>query len=240
LAYPVFLFMVKYEQKIGIKSLAPADRPREKLILNGRRHLSDAELIAILISSGNKTETSVEVSQRILLNYGNDLDLLAKASFQELILFKGIGEAKALSIIAALELGRRRKEKPHEEFPQIHSSNDAFDLLRPVLADLDHEEFWMLILNKANFVICKHMISKGGQASTTVDPKIIFEKAIAMKAAYLILAHNHPSGNCKPSKEDIEVTRKLVEAGLLLDTPVLDHLIITNKKFYSMADEEII
>jgi len=240
LAYPVFLFMVKYEQNLGIKSLALAERPREKLILNGRRHLSDAELIAILIRSGHRTETSVEVGQRILCSYNNDLDVLGRVSVQDLTMFKGIGEAKALSIIAALELGRRRRDKPYEESPQIHSSSDVFDLLRPTLADLDHEEFWMLILNKANFVICKHMVSKGGQASTSVDPKIIFEKAITHKAAYIILAHNHPSGNCQPSKEDIAVTKKLVEAGMLMDTPILDHLIITNTQFYSMADQEII
>ncbi|KIO78528.1 hypothetical protein TH53_03200 [Pedobacter lusitanus] len=232
--------MVKYEQKLGIKSLALADRPREKLMFNDRRHLSDAELIAILIRSGNKTETCVEVGQRILLNYNHDLDILGRTSVQDLTLFKGIGEAKAISIIAALELGRRRRELAPVKLTQIHSSIDAFDLLRPMLADLDHEELWMLILNKANCVIGKHMISTGGQASTTVDPKIIFEKAITMKAAYIILAHNHPSGNCQPSREDIAVTKKLVEAGMLLDTPILDHLIITNTKFCSMADQEII
>jgi DNA repair protein RadC len=240
LAYPVFLFMVKYEQNLNIKSLTLAERPREKLILKGRRHLSNAELIAILIGSGHRTETSVQVGQRILCNYNNDLDVLGRTSVEDLTMFKGIGEAKALSIIAALELGRRRREQAPAKLQQIHSSNDAFDLLRPTLADLDHEEFWMLILNKANFVTCTHMISKGGQASTTVDPKIIFEKAIKMKAAYIILAHNHPSGNCQPSKEDIVVTKKLVEAGMLMDTPILDHLIITNTQFYSMADQEII
>lgn len=240
MAYPVFLFMVKYEQNLNIKSLKLAERPREKLILNGRRHLSNAELIAILIGSGHRTETAVEVGQRILYNYNNDLDVLGRTSVEDLTMFKGIGEAKALSIIAALELGRRRREQAPVKLEQIHSSVDAFNLLRPMLADLDHEEFWMLILNKGNFVTCTHMISKGGQASTAVDPKIIFEKAIKMKAAYIILAHNHPSGNCQPSKEDIAVTKKLVEAGMLMDTPILDHLIITNTQFYSMADQEII
>lgn len=240
MAYPVFLFMLKNEQKPGIKSLSPFDRPREKLLLNGRRDLSDAELIAILIGSGSKNETSVVLGQRILASYNHDLDKVGRVSVSDLTSFKGIGIAKALSIVAALELGRRRKDRPHEVLPRITSSRDVFDLLHPILSDLDHEEFWMLILNRANLLICKYMISKGGQASTVVDPKIIFGKAMEMKAAYIILAHNHPSGNCQPSKEDIIVTQKLVQAGMLLDLNVLDHLIITNTAFCSLVDEGII
>ncbi|HMI05700.1 MAG TPA: DNA repair protein RadC [Pedobacter sp.] len=232
--------MMPYQQKLNIKLWAEADRPREKLMLNGRRHLTDAELIAILIASGNKEETAVDLSKRILVTYNNDLDALGRVSVQDLSKFKGIGEAKAIAIVSALELGRRRREVTGKDTIKVVTSRDAFEVLLPVFADLNHEEFWILMLNRANFVIGRYLISKGGQAGTIADPKIIFKTALEHNAAHIILAHNHPSGNPKPSDQDIRITKKMVEAGKMLDLYVLDHLIITNKLFYSFGDEGLI
>lgn len=232
---------MSYESvNIGIKSWKEEDRPREKLMLQGRRNLSDAELIAILIGSGSKNESAVELSKRILSVYQNDLDELGKLSVQELSKFKGIGEAKAVSIIAALELGRRRKEQRITEKPKIGHSRDAFDLLQSYFSDLAHEEFWVILLNRANRVLSKHLISKGGQSGTIADPKIIFNIALLNRAAAMMLAHNHPSGNPKPSDADKELTQKLVAGAKLLDMQVLDHLILTDKSYFSFADEGIL
>jgi len=219
---------------------AEADRPREKLMLNGRRQLTDAELVAILIGSGSRTETAVDLSKRMLTAYQNDLDAFGKASIKELSKFKGIGEAKAIAIVAALELGRRRKETARAEVVKVGSSHDAFQHLHADFADLNHEEFWMLLLNRANHVKSKHLVSKGGQSGTVADPKIIFKTALEHQAAYIILAHNHPSGNLKPSAEDIKLTKKLVEAGKLLDLLVVDHLILADHSYYSFCDEGLI
>ena len=227
-------------RNIGIKAWKEEDRPREKLQLQGRRSLSDAELIAILIGSGSRSESAVELSKRILTSCNNDLNRLGKLSMQELSAFKGIGEAKAISIIAALELGRRRKEQSPEEKPRILCSRDAFQLLQPYFADLEHEEFWVILLNRANRPISKQLISKGGQAGTIADPKIIFNMALMHHAAALMLAHNHPSGNLKPSTADIELTRKLVAGAKLLDLQVLDHLILGDRGFFSFADEGLL
>lgn len=216
---------------------AEADRPREKLLLQGRRQLTDAEIIAILIGSGSRSESAVDLSKRILAAYKNDLDVLGKASVSDLSKFKGIGEAKAISIVAALELGRRRKEIPSPELFRIGSSMDSYNTLYPIFADLNHEEFWVLFLNRGNFVMGKHQISKGGQSGTIADPKIIFKLALEESAAYIVLAHNHPSGNLKPSAEDIALTKKYVESGRSLDLPVVDHLILANKRYLSFADE---
>jgi DNA repair protein RadC len=232
--------MESYEQKINIKAWAEADRPREKLILHGRRHLSDAELIAILIGSGSRNESAVDLSKRILSFYQNDLDALGKVSIADLSKFKGIGEAKAVTIVAALELGRRRKETAAVPILKVGSSIDAFQHLWPDFADLNHEEFWIVLLNRANHIKSKHLISKGGQSGTVADPKIIFKTALEQNAAYIILAHNHPSGNLKPSTEDIRLTKKLVEAGKMMDLPVVDHLIMTDKAYYSFCDEGLI
>lgn len=232
--------MRAYEHKVTIKSWAEEDRPREKLLLQGRRSLTDAELIAILIGSGNRNETAVELSRRILRDHQNDLDKLGKLTVVDLSRFKGIGEAKAISIIAALELGRRRKEAEVPVRYQIGNSSDVYKILLPVFADLDHEEFWILLLNRGNKVTARHLISKGGQAGTVADPKIIFNTALQHRAASIILAHNHPSGNLKPSTADIALTNKLVSAGQLLDLAVLDHLIIADKGYYSFADEGMI
>nr|WP_294874453.1 DNA repair protein RadC [uncultured Pedobacter sp.] len=232
--------MKPYQPKLGIKLWAEADRPREKLLLNGRRHLTDAELIAILIGSGNRNESAVDLSKRILAEYGNDLDALGKVSVKSLSKFKGIGEAKAIAIVAALELGRRRKDTGATEVVNIVSSKDAFEVMMPVFADLNHEEFWILILNTANRVIGKQIISKGGLAGTVADPKIIFKTAIEHNAAFIILAHNHPSGNLKPSSQDLQLTKKLVEGGKMLDLQVVDHLIFTDKGYYSFGDHGLI
>ena len=229
--------MEKYDSKISIKSWAEEDRPREKLLVQGRRVLSDAELIAILIGSGSANESAVDLSKRILLHYASDLNLLGKGSVNDLSKFKGIGEAKAISIIAALELGRRRKETEHKEAEKIGSSIDIFHLMHRYFADLNHEEFWIVLLNRANKVLSRHLISKGGQAGTVADPKIIFQTALENHAASIILAHNHPSGNLKPSQADIDLTKKLRNAGTLLDIAIPDHLIFTDTKYFSFADE---
>lgn len=229
--------MDNYDQKLGIKTWAEADRPREKLLLQGRRQLTDAELIAILIGSGSRNETAVDLSKRILGFYQNNLAKVAKLGVKDLSKFKGIGEAKAISIVAALELGRRRKETEKEGPLKITSSKDAYEILKAELSDLPHEEFWVLILNRANFVTSKHLISKGGQSGTVADPKVIFKVAIENNAANIVLAHNHPSGNLRASSADINLTKKLVQSGLLLEIPIYDHLIITDHSYLSLADE---
>ena len=229
-----------YNKNLNIKAWAEEDRPREKLTLKGKNTLSDAELIAILIGSGNRHETAVELSKKILLYVNNDLNKLGKLTIAELMQFNGIGEAKAISIIAALELGRRRKESKLEKRLAIKSSNDAYNIIADVLSDLPHEEFWVIYLNKKNELVKKLNISKGGIDGTIADTKIIFKHAIEQLASAIILCHNHPSGNLKPSQADIKLTKKLKETGLMLDTPVLDHLIIGEKDYFSFADEGII
>jgi DNA repair protein RadC len=240
MAYPVFLFMVKRKQKHSIKGFAVNDQPREKLIQEGRRSLSDAELIAILIGSGSAGESVVALSRRILSEYGHSLTELGRASLEELKNFHGIGDAKAVIITAALEIGRRRKEETDQKKPVITCAKEAFEMMHPALADLNHEEFWIMMLNSANGVIGKAMISKGGRAGTIADPKVIFKTALERNAAYLILFHNHPSGNLKPSDEDIRITKKLIEAGKTLDLYVLDHLIVAGDSYLSLADQSLI
>jgi DNA repair protein RadC len=226
--------------KITIKLWAEEDRPREKLLSLGRRSLTDAELIAILIGSGSRSETAVELSKRILHAFENDLDKLGRLSVNELSKFKGIGEAKAISIISAMELGRRRRETEIRKVTQISCSKDIYLLLSRYFADLNHEEFWIVLLNRANKVLSQHLISKGGQAGTVADPKVIYQAALEHNAASIILAHNHPSGSLKPSQADINLTRKLKEAGQLLDISVLDHLIFTDSSYLSFADEGLL
>ena len=232
--------METYKDKITIKAWAEEDRPREKLLTLGRRSLTDAELIAILIGSGSRQETAVELSKRILHSFDNDLDKLGKLSVKELSKFKGIGEAKAISIISAMELGRRRRETEVAKVSQITCSKDIFNLLNRYFADLNHEEFWIILLNRANNVLSQHLISKGGQAGTLADPKIIFQAALENHAASIILAHNHPSGNLKPSQADINLTKKLRDGASLLDIALLDHVIFTNTSYFSFADEEML
>lgn len=229
--------MNQYETKLNIKSWAEEDRPREKLSAQGRRALSDAELIAILIGSGSRTETAVELSKRILHHYDNDLNRLGKASISELSKFKGIGEAKAISIIAALELGRRRDDTEVKVLDEITCSKDAYNLMRRHLMDLNHEEFWIVLTNQSNKVIAKELISKGGLAGTVADPKMIFSIALQHNAANLFMVHNHPSGSKKPSQQDIHLTKQIAAAGKLLDIRVPDHLIIVNDGYFSFGDE---
>lgn len=230
----------KNKEESGIKGWAVADRPREKLLNIGRRNVTDAELLAMLIHSGNDKENAVELSKKILKSKENNLTMLSRLGVKDLCKFKGIGKAKALTIIAALELGRRRKEEITQRKKKFSSSRDAYSALKPMLADLPHEEFWMLLLNQANHQIGIHFISKGGMSGTLVDPKVIFKLALEENAAAIIFAHNHPSGNLEPSTADIDVTQKLIKAAEWLDIRVLDHLIITENAFLSFADEGII
>lgn len=229
-----------YSEKLNIKAWAEEDRPREKLLSKGRSALSDAELIAILIGSGNRNETAVELSKKILKSIDNDLNKLGKLSVKELMQFNGIGEAKAISIVAALELGRRRKNTDNQLKKTIKSSKDVFEEVIGVMSDLPHEEFWVLFLDRRNAVIKKSNISKGGVSGTVADAKIIFKEAMQLLASAVILCHNHPSGNLKPSDADIQLTKKMKEIGYLVDVPVLDHLIITDKSYFSFGDEGLI
>lgn len=232
--------MKPYENKISIKSWAEEDRPREKLSTQGRRALTDAELIAILIGSGSRTESAVELSKRILHHYDNDLNKLAKASIGELSNFRGIGEAKAISIIAALEIGRRRNDIEVKAIETIMSSRDGYNLMRRHLVDLNHEEFWIILLGRSSRILGKELISKGGLSGTVADPKIIFHIALQHQASALILVHNHPSGNLKPSHQDIILTKNISAAGKMLEINVFDHLIITDNGYFSFGDEGLL
>lgn len=226
------------EQKhISIKNWSEDDKPREKLATKGKSALSNAELIAILIGSGSRNESAVSLSKRILQRADNNLNELGKMSLDELMKFKGIGEAKAITITAALELGRRRQLSDIKDKPQIRSSRDAYDAIAPLVMDLQHEEFWILMLNRANKVVKRVKISLGGVAGTVVDAKIIFKKALELPASALVLCHNHPSGNLRPSGADIEITKKIKAAGELLDINILDHLIVSEMGYFSFADE---
>lgn len=227
------------EKTLGIKSWSPEDRPREKLILKGRSSLSDAELIAILLGSGTTTMSAVDLAKRILLCADNNINRLAQLTVKDLIKIKGVGEAKAISIIAALELGRRRKSSDVDK-PIITSSKHAYDLLKSDLTDIPHEEFWIILLNRGNRVIKKQQISSGGVSGTVADPKIIFKFALDELACGIILSHNHPSGNLNASVADHDLTRKLKEGARLLDIQILDHLIIAGNRYFSFADEGLL
>jgi DNA repair protein RadC len=224
-------------KKLHIKAWAEEDRPREKMMQKGRAALTDAELIAILLGSGSTNETAVELAQRILLHVSNDLNKLAQLTLNDLKKFKGIGEAKAVTIAAALELGRRRKDTVSEPLPIIKSSRMAYELMKPELLDLPVEQFWLILLSRSSRLIKKMKISEGGLSGTVVDPRLIFKEAIEALASSIILVHNHPSGNLNPSEADLSLTKKLVAAGRLLDILVNDHLIFTNNGYYSFADE---
>lgn len=213
------------------------DKPREKLMLKGRSALSDAELIAILIGSGSRNESAVDLSKKILSSVDNNLNALGKLSLSQLTKFKGIGEAKAISIIAALELGRRRREEDIIELKKISSSKTVFQIMHPLIGELAHEEFWIVYLNNSNKVLSKSQLSKGGMTGTVVDTRMVFRTAIEIGATALILCHNHPSGTLIPSDADKQITKKLKSAGDNLDVKVLDHLIITERSYFSFADE---
>ncbi|NEV94767.1 JAB domain-containing protein [Psychroflexus sp. YR1-1] len=228
------------QKSLSIKQWSVDDRPREKLIHKGKSSLSDAELLAILIGSGNRDESAVELCKRVLHTSEHSLHKLAKFNLKQLQEFKGIGEAKAISILAALELGSRRGAEPLGELTKITSSKDVFRMMHPFIGDLDHEQFWVLMLNNSNKVIYKLPLSKGGITATMVDTRLVFKSALAQGATALILTHNHPSGALKPSQADIDITKKIKNAGELLDIKVLDHIIVTEKTYFSFADESLL
>ncbi|MGA8853402.1 MAG: DNA repair protein RadC [Christiangramia sp.] len=222
---------------LSIKKWAEDDRPREKLLQKGRLSLSDSELVAILLGSGSKNESAVELAKRILSSTRNNLNELGKLSVNQLCKFKGIGPAKAVTIAAALELGRRRRLEEALEQKKITSSNSVYEIMQPIIGELQHEEFWILYLNNSNKVIEQFQISKGGITGTLVDVRITLKKALELGAVSLILAHNHPSGNLKASEADRQLTHKLKTAAESLDIKVLDHIIVTEKSYLSFADE---
>lgn len=226
-------------QTFSIKYWAEDDQPREKLMLKGKAALSDAELIAILIGSGSRNESAVELSKRILASTGNNLNALGKMSLKQLMEFKGIGEAKAITIAAAMELGRRRREEEGVELKKITSSQAVFDIMQPIVGELPHEEFWVIYLNNSNKVIYKSQLSKGGITGTVVDVRIVFKTALEQNAVAIILCHNHPSGVLLASEQDKQITRQLKQAGQTMSINVLDHVIVTEKGYLSFVDEGI-
>lgn len=232
--------MFTTEEKLSIKCWAEDDRPREKLMNLGKNALSDAELLAILIGSGSREESALDISRRMLNTFGNNLHELARAGLPDLRKFKGIGDAKAIIIAAAMELGRRRSQAPEIKKEKISCSRDLFEYIRPRFADLPHEEFRVVYLNRGNVIVKEDLISKGGISGTVVDARIVFRSAIDCLATSIVLCHNHPSGNLKPSDADITLTKKLREAGKMLEVQVLDHLILAGNSYFSFADEGLL
>ena len=228
------------KNSFSIKHWSEDDRPREKLLNKGRAALSDAELVAILIGSGSKNESAVELCKRILASVDNNLNELGKLSIQQLMAFKGIGEAKAITIAAALELGRRRRVEEALEKKKITSSTSVFELMQPLIGELQHEEFWIVYLNNSNKVIQKQQLSKGGITGTLVDVRLVLKQALELNATGIILVHNHPSGTLKPSEADKQLTKKLKIAAESMDMKVLDHVIVTEKAYFSFADEALL
>ncbi|MCB0397073.1 MAG: DNA repair protein RadC [Flavobacteriales bacterium] len=224
----------------SIRHWSRQDRPREKMFDMGAASLTDSELLAILLRSGYKDGSAVDLARKLMEAADHKLSRLSTMGVKELKQFKGMGEAKALTVMAAMELGRRRRLAGYEEFPAISGSSDAFDLIAPVLEDLSHEEFWVLFLNRANRMIAKASVSRGGVSGTVADPKIIFKLALEHLACGVILCHNHPSGNVKPSNADKILTEKLKAAGHFLEIQVLDHLIIGGHAYFSFADEGLL
>ena len=232
--------MSENSNSFSIKNWSQDDQPREKLRDKGKSALSDAELVAILIGSGSREESAVDLCKRILASVDHNLNALGKLSIKQLMEFKGIGEAKAITIAAAMELGRRRRIEDVVQLDKITSSRSVFDVMQPVLGELPHEEFWILYLNNSNKVIQKNQLSKGGITGTLVDVRLVLKSALEVGATSLILCHNHPSGTLKPSQADKDITMKLKTAAQSLDIKVLDHLIITEKAYFSFADEDIL
>lgn len=225
---------------LSIKKWSQDDQPREKLRDKGKAALSDAELVAIIIGSGSRDESALDLCKRILASADNNLNQLGKLSLKQLMDFKGIGEAKAISIAAAMELGRRRRGEDALQRKKITSSQSVFELMQPIIGELPHEEFWIIYLNNANKVIQKQQLSKGGITGTLVDVRLVLKNALEFGAVGLILAHNHPSGTLKPSEADKQITQKLKKAGESLDIKVLDHLIVTEKAYFSFADDNLL
>lgn len=232
--------MSEKPSSFSIKNWSQDDQPREKLRDKGKSVLSDAELVAILIGSGNREESAVSLSKRILASVNHNLNALGKLSLKQLMTFKGIGEAKAITIAAALELGRRRRATEALQNNKINSSTSVFELMQPIIGELPHEEFWILYLNNSNKVIQKNQLSKGGITGTLVDVRLVLKTALEVGAVGLILTHNHPSGTLKPSHADKQLTQKLKTAAQNLDIKVLDHLIITESNYFSFADESLL
>jgi DNA repair protein RadC len=225
---------------LTIKQWAVEDRPREKVLLKGIATLSDAELLAILLTTGSGKQSALDLARAVLKLGNNNLDQLAKLSVKEYTKIKGIGQAKAIILAAAMELGRRRKLSEPEEKISIQSSRNIFDLMAPYLMDLPHEEFWIILANRANKVLKKEKISSGGIAGTVADPKLIFKKCLDELASVLIIVHNHPSGNINPSNADQALTAKIKAGADLLDIKLLDHVIVAHKKYFSFADQGLL
>jgi len=232
--------MNEYSKFNGIKALAEPERPREKMLNLSKSALTDAELIAILIGSGTKNQNAVDLAREILSSVNNSLIELAKLTINDLMKFNGIGYAKAITIVSALELGNRKRGAEAVNKAKITASRDAFEYFHSKVADLVHEAFWILTLNRANKIIRSYQVSEGGIGGTVVDSRIVFKHAIEDQASGLILCHNHPSGNIKPSEQDKQITRKLSQAGAFLEIPILDHLIIGENSYFSFADEGIL
>jgi len=231
--------MANYE-KLSIKKWAVEDRPREKMMKHGFSSLSNAELLAILIGSGNRNESAVELSRRILADFKNELDQLSQCSVDQLMVCNGMGEAKSINVLAALEIGKRQQFSAKREKYKITSSEDVFNFIAVDLMELSYEEFWVIFLDRANQVLDKVKISQGGLSGTVIDTRIILKKAIEKLASSLILIHNHPSGNLSPSDADRKITDKIAEGAKLVDMKVLDHVIIANRKYMSFADEGLL
>lgn len=225
---------------LSIKSWSEADRPREKLLIKGKKTLTDAELLAILIGSGSRNESAVSLCKQILVQAENNLNTLSRFTVGRLTGFKGIGDAKAISIVAALELGRRQRSQEIPEYPKISCSYDVFKYIQPLLGDLTHEEFWVLYLDNSNKIIYKKMIGSGGITSAVVDLRLIFKEALEKNAVSLILAHNHPSGKLQASIADKQLTAQIQNGAETLSLKVLDHIIVTEKTYFSFADANII
>ena len=225
---------------LRIQDWAKADRPREKLLQKGSTVLTDAELLGILIGSGTSKVSAVNLAQLILKHHNNNLSLLAKCSVKELQRFKGIGEAKAITIVSAMELGRRRTDQAVPIRPRLCDANSVYHCIRPELLDKPIEEFWIILVNRANYLIKKQRISSGGLTGTSADPKVIFRAALDHQTAGVILAHNHPSGNPEPSAKDIALTKKLIDGGKLLDITILDHIIVAGDSYFSFVDEKLL
>ncbi len=232
--------MQESSASFSIKKWSFADRPREKLRSKGRSYLTNAELLAILIGSGNRSESAVQLSQKILQAANNDLSELSRCSVDQLMHFNGIGEAKAVTIVAAMELGRRKTASAAHPRASVKNSQQAYELLQSSMADLPHEEFWVVYLNNANRVLQREQLSKGGINGTIVDIRLGLKKALVLGAVSLILAHNHPSGMLKPSEADKDITRKFTKAANSLDIKVLDHLIIAGDSYFSFADNSLL
>jgi DNA repair protein RadC len=231
--------MNKYSSQ-ALSTWAVEERPREKVLANGVQYLSDTELLAILIGSGTKHISVVELARQILKDAGNNLQLLGRMGIQDLIRIKGIGPAKAIVILAALELGRRRSGMQHPEKIPVKSSETVYRLFHPLMGDLEHEEFWLLMLNRANRILGRYKVSQGGLSGTVIDTRIILKKALDNLASSIIVCHNHPSGNKQPSDADLRITEKLKKAAEMLEIKLLDHVIIADKSYFSFADEGLI